>query len=130
MADLLPEAALAPILIFVGLEITAQTFSACQKKHYEAIAFSFLPAIAALVLIELNGLMANLGKSAADLTREMAITFDMIVLIANGFIVSSLLWGASLSLIIDHEIKRAAGFLGIAALLTLFGVIHSPFPDG
>ncbi len=130
MADLLPEAALAPILIFVGLEITAQTFSATDRKHYSAVVLSFLPAIAALVLIELNSLMANLGKNSADLTGEMAETFQMVVLIANGFIISSLLWGAGLSLMIDRELKRAAAFWGVGAVLTLFGVIHSPFPDG
>jgi len=130
MADLLPEAALAPILIFVGLEITAQTFSAVSSKYYSALAFSFLPSIAALVLIEVNGVLANLGKTAVDLTGETATSFQMIVLIANGFIISSLLWGSVLVLIIDRRLKRAAGFLGLAALLSLFGVIHSPFPDG
>lgn len=130
MADLLPEAALAPILIFVGLEITAQTFAATPVKHYRAIAFSFLPAIAALVLIELNGLLSHLGKGPADLQGEMATTFNMIVLIANGFIISSLIWGSALTLIIDHRLRRAAAFLGIAAVLSLFGVIHSPFVDG
>ncbi len=130
MADLLPEAALSPILIFIGLEITAQTFSATPKKHYRAIAFSFLPVVAALLLIELNGLLVNLGKSPSDLSGEMAHTFHMIVLIGNGFVISSLLWGAALALIIDQRLRRAASFLGISACLTLFGIIHSPFPDG
>lgn len=130
MADLLPEAALAPILIFVGLEITAQTFSAVSSKHYRAVAFSFLPAIAALLLIELNGLLANLGKVPADLTGETANTFQMIVLIANGFIISSLLWGAALVQIIDRRLKQAAAFLSIAAIFSFFGIIHSPFPNG
>jgi len=130
MADLLPEAALAPILIFVGLEITAQTFRATPERHYKAVAFSFIPAIATLVLIELNGLLANLGRSPSDLSGEMAVSFEMIVLIANGFIISSLLWGAALVMIIDRRLRRAAAFLGAAAVLSLFGIIHSPFPDG
>jgi hypothetical protein len=81
-------------------------------------------------LIELNALLNNLGKSSADLHGEMAVTFNMIVLLANGFIISSLLWGASLSKIIDHNLKRAGLFLGIAGILSLFGIIHSPFVDG
>lgn len=130
MVDLIPEAALAPILIFIGLEITAQAFSATPPRHYKAVAFAFLPAVAALVLIELNALLNHLGKSPADLHGEMAVTFNMIVLVANGFIISSLLWGASLAMIIDRDLKSAAAFLGIAAFLSLSGIIHSPFVDG
>lgn len=130
MVDFLPEAALAPILIFIGLEITAQVFSATPSRHYPAIAFSFIPAIAQLVLIELNGLLSHVGKRLSDLSGEMAQTFEMILLMANGFIISSLLWGAALALIIDQQLQRAALFFGIAALCSLFGVIHSPSPDG
>ncbi len=130
MVDLIPEAALAPILIFIGLEITSQAFSETPKKHYKAVAFAFLPAVAALLLIELNALLNHLGKSPADLHGEMAVTFNMIVLVANGFIISSLLWGSSLSMIIDHKLRRAGIFFGIAGVLSLFGIIHSPFVDG
>ncbi|MFQ5580581.1 MAG: MFS transporter [Nitrospiria bacterium] len=130
MVDLIPEAALAPILIFIGLEITSQAFSATPPKHHKAVAFAFLPAVAALLLIELNALLNHLGKSPADLHDEMEITFNMIVLVANGFIISSLLWGAGLSMIIDRNLKRAAVFFGVAGGLSLGGIIHSPYVDG
>jgi AGZA family xanthine/uracil permease-like MFS transporter len=130
IVDLLPEAAVAPILVFIGLEITAQAFYVTPRQHYKAVALAFLPIIADLVLIQLNGLLNHLGKSPGDLHGEVETTYHTIVLLANGFIISSLLWGASLSLIIDHRLRRAALFLGIGALLTLFGVIHSPFGDG
>src|SRR5262249_53303793 len=37
---LLPKAALFTILVFVGLEITAQSFDATPKKHYPALALA------------------------------------------------------------------------------------------
>ena len=43
---------MAPILIFIGLEITAQAFVASPPRHAVAVAISFIPAVAALVLIE------------------------------------------------------------------------------
>lgn len=46
--ELLPEAAVVPILIFIGIEITAQAFEATPKRHYKAIALAFLPTIACL----------------------------------------------------------------------------------
>ena len=38
--------------------------------------------------------------------------------------------GGALAMIIDHRLKKAAAFLMIACILTLFGVIHSPFQNG
>jgi AGZA family xanthine/uracil permease-like MFS transporter len=130
VVDLLPEAAVAPILVFIGLEITAQAFDATPKEHYKAVAFAFLPVIAALILIELNGLLGHFGKRAADLQGETALTHQAMLLLSNGFVVSSLLWGGGLAEIIDRRLLRAAIFFGTAGALTLFGVIHSPFDDG
>ncbi len=130
VVDLLPEAAVAPILVFIGLEITAQAFAATPKEHYKAVAFAFLPVIAAVILIQLNGLLGHLGKRAADLQGETAITYQALLFLSNGFIVSSLLWGGALAEIIDRRLLRAAAFFGLAGALALFGVIHSPFEDG
>jgi adenine/guanine/hypoxanthine permease len=44
----------------------------------------------------------------------------------NGFIVTSLLWGAALAALLDGRLKRSAVYLAIAAICSLFGIIHSP----
>ena len=41
----IPEAAVLPILVFIGIEITAQSFVATPKRHYAALAIACLPAI-------------------------------------------------------------------------------------
>ncbi len=64
LVSLLPEAAVAPILIFIGLEITAQAFVASPPRHAAAVAISFIPAVAALVLIQGGILLAGVGKGA------------------------------------------------------------------
>jgi AGZA family xanthine/uracil permease-like MFS transporter len=130
MVDLNPEAAVAPILIFIGLEITAQAFHAAPQKHTKAVALAFLPSIADLVLIQWSSLLGHLGKRPADLQGQAASTFQMIVLFANGFVITSLLWGAGLALIIDRRLRAAAAFFGAGAVLAFFGMIHSPFDDG
>ena len=45
---IIPKAAIFPILIFIGLEITAQSYLATPRRHYAAIAISCLPAMAYL----------------------------------------------------------------------------------
>lgn len=130
IVDLLPEAAVAPILVFIGIEITAQAFEATPRRHYRAIALAFLPAIACLVNIEQGLLLGNLGKSVADLTGATAAGHRATLVLANGFIVTSLLWGAAFAYLIDHRLKRAAISVLACAAATLVGIIHSPLESG
>ena len=128
--ELLPEAAVAPILVFIGIEITSQAFKASPQRHYEAIALAFIPVIACLVQVEFGLVLASLGKSAADLTGDFAATYRATQLLGNGFIVTSLLWGGAFAALLDHHLRRAALFLLVAAAATLCGVIHSPLASG
>lgn len=130
LVRLLPDAAVAPILVFVGLQITAQAFLASPPRHAPAVALSFLPAVAALVLIQGNLLLGGVGKSAADLAGEGRAVWSALLVLGNGFILTALLWGAALVAIIEHRLRAAGAVLATAALATLFGVIHSPLPDG
>jgi AGZA family xanthine/uracil permease-like MFS transporter len=118
----LPEAAMFPILVFVGLEITAQSFLATPTRHYPALAFAVLPALAFLITIPLNTVLAGRAPVSPD---GFAIVQTLRCL-ANGFLITSLLWGAALAMILDGKLVRAASYFGIAALCTLFGIIHSP----
>ncbi len=128
--NLLPEAAVAPILVFIGLEITAQAFEASPARHAKAVAMAFIPVIANLLFIEIGSHIANLGKDASNLTGEVAVTFQTIMMLGNGFILSSLIWGSITAFIIDRKLKIAAAFLLTAGVFSLFGIIHSPFASG
>ncbi len=130
LVTVLPEAAVAPILVFVGLEITAQAFVASPARHAAAVAISFIPAVAALVLIQVNRLLAAVGKSAADLTGDGRLGYQHLLVLGNGFIVTALLWGWALASIIDGRLRRAAAVFAVAAAATLFGLMHSPLPSG
>jgi AGZA family xanthine/uracil permease-like MFS transporter len=130
LVAVLPEAAVAPILIFIGLEITAQAFLASPPRHGAAVALSFVPVAAAVVLIETGGLLAGLGRSAGDLTGDARLTHQTLLVLGNGFILTSVLWGSALVCIVDHRHALAAGVFAIASVATLFGVMHSPLPSG
>jgi adenine/guanine/hypoxanthine permease len=130
LVSVLPEAAVAPILIFIGLEITAQAFTASPARHAPAIAISFIPAVAALVLIELNQFLAAAGRHVSDLSAAGQTAFGSLLVLGNGFVVTALLWGWALVSIIDGRLGRAAGVFGACAVATLFGLIHSPLATG
>jgi len=122
----IPEPAILPVLVFIGLEITAQSFHATPERHYPAVAVACIPALAALVKIQTDGLVAAGAKPAGPL----AIDLFSVRILAAGFIVTSLVWAGLLAALIDRNLRAAAGWCVAAAAGTLFGVIHSPFADG
>ena len=94
------------------------------------MAMAFIPVLANLVLLQSRNLLGSLGKTAADLTGEAATAYTALLLLGNGFIITALIWAAALAKVIDHQFKVAAGFLGVAALASLIGLVHSPLADG
>jgi AGZA family xanthine/uracil permease-like MFS transporter len=130
LVGVLPDAAVAPILIFVGLEITAQAFLATPARHGAAVALTFVPVAAAVVLIQGGSLLAGVGKTAADLAGEARTTWQALTVLGNGFILSAVLWGSALAAIIDRRFAAAGLVFTIASGIALFGLIHSPLPSG
>jgi AGZA family xanthine/uracil permease-like MFS transporter len=124
--EILPAPALVPILVFVGLEITAQSFHATPQRHYPAVALACVPALAALAKIETDKVLAAGARPDAALAREL---FSLQI-ISAGFIVTSVLWAGMLTALLDRRLRPAAGWCFAAAACTLCGVIHSPFKDG
>jgi AGZA family xanthine/uracil permease-like MFS transporter len=121
----LPKSAMFPILVFVGLEITSQTFHATPQRHYPALALAMLPALAMLALIPVDMVLG--GRAAAE--GQGAEVLQTLRCLAHGFIITSLLWAASLAALLDGHWYRSAGYLVIAGVCALFGIIHSPLRD-
>jgi len=127
----IPKATVFPILIFVGLEITAQSFQATPRRHYAAVVLACVPALASLALIFVDkflGEMAARGIGLEQLSAGMQTEIATIRALGNGFIVTSLLWASTLAAMIDRKLRVAAVYMQVAAVLTLFGIMHSPFP--
>ncbi|HWP33979.1 MAG TPA: hypothetical protein VNM66_00130, partial [Thermodesulfobacteriota bacterium] len=130
LVALVPEAAVAPVLVFVGLTIAAQAFEASPRPHAPAVAVAFLPAVAALALIQTDGLLAALGATPDRLPAAAAAGYATLRQLAGGFIVTALVWGASLAWLIDGRLVRAAAALLTGAACSLVGLMHSPLPGG
>jgi AGZA family xanthine/uracil permease-like MFS transporter len=133
LVELLPLAVLAPIIIYVALDITVQAFEATPRPHFPAVVIAFLPAIAYLLAIKLGNpaivppeRFAALFSDASHGIPELAV----IVMLGNGFIVTAMIWAAALAALIDLRPGRAATILSVGAMFTAFGVIHSVQPQG
>jgi AGZA family xanthine/uracil permease-like MFS transporter len=123
--EIIPKATVYPILIFVGLEIAAQSFHATPVKHYPAVVLACVPALAYLALIFIDQVA---GASRAELPADLQAKVLTIRMLSSGFIITSLVWASALTAMIDRRLAHSAAFFLIAAVFTLFGVMHSPAP--
>lgn len=130
----LPLAVLAPIIVYVGLDISVQAFHDTRREHALAVALAFLPAVAYLLVIKV-------GNPAWIAPERFAALYEgagghglpelaTIVVLGNGFIITAMLWATTLVAMIDRQPGRAVACLLLAAVLTAFGLIHSVHPQG
>jgi len=133
IVELIPRAVLAPILIFVALDIMSQAFIACPARHAPAVAFAFFPTVARLMQIKFSNPMVVAQETFAKLmvSVDKAIPeMQVIVALGNGFILTAMLWGGFVAALIDRKLKQTVVYLLILAIFTFFGIIHSAMPDG
>ncbi len=133
--EFIPKATVYPILVFVGLEIAAQSFLATPRRHYPAVALACVPALATLAVFfvgQIFGDAALFSKGIGPgtlLNEELKTNLATTSLLASGFIVTSILWASALAMAIDRRMVAAACFYLVAAACTLFGLMHSPLPN-
>ena len=122
----IPAAAVAPILVYIGVEVLSQAFTAIPPRHAPAAAVATLPSLAFVVALEANALRPG----GAMPTGEAGETLRAVTLLGNGFVVTAVIWGAAAADVIDRRFVRAAAVFLLASALSLFGVIHSPATGG
>lgn len=133
---LLPMAVLAPILIFVALDIMVQAFQATPNRHAPAVALAYFPTVARLVQIhyDKNGLLmgdnwTKVLKEAADLHHHIPEAM-LVVVLGNGFILTAMLWGGFMAELMDRRLKVSACYLWVLSALSFVGIVHSVIPNG
>lgn len=126
LVHLLPEVAVAPILLFIGLEITVQALSATERPHLPAVALAIVPVVAYLVSIYTGQLLA----AGARPDPSLAAQCETLAVLGRGFILTALLWGAACSFLIDGRAFAILAVFGVLGAFSLFGVIHSVDPVG
>jgi len=133
IVELIPRAVLAPILIFVALDIMVQAYHACPRQHAPAVAFAHFPTVARLIAIKLgNPELVAVERFQALMTAPGKELPEVLVTVAlgNGFILTAMLWGGFLAELIDRHLRRSAIYLIILGIMTFFGIVHSASIDG
>jgi adenine/guanine/hypoxanthine permease len=133
LIEFVPLAALAPVLIFLALNITAQAFTAVPVRHAAAVAISFFPSIARLLTIELSDPKFVSPQRLAQLLEAPGHglpVLSVIVALGNGFIITATIWAAFVVEMTENRLRSAAAYLAAGGVLCFFGIIHSVRLDG
>lgn len=139
----IPEAAVSPILIFIGFEITAMAYQMTPTAHNMAVTFAIIPSILNFGYIKVKTLfepmlfsLKNLAQKipAIDVNALIPITFmnefPYLQALAQGYILTGMLWGSVVAFLIDGKAYKAVVSLLIGSLMSLFGFIHSATSTG
>jgi AGZA family xanthine/uracil permease-like MFS transporter len=151
LIDVLPDAAIKPILIVVACDIVRLAFKGVQVQHSPAVAFAVMPAILNFAFVKVSELMSHvesgieqlqsaaaslnaaaqqvITQSAAFVPADWLQGYILLGALSRGYILTGLLWAAVVAFVIDRQFMRSAYVLMISAALSLFGIIHSVLPD-
>ena len=139
---LVPVVAISPILLYIGMLMTAQAFQTTPLKHAPAIALAFTPHLAAwaklLIDTMLNSTMnaaATVGGLSADKAAavkaaaiaalpQQGVLYKGLEVMGGGSILAGLVLGAIGVFVIERDFVKASAFALSGAVLTFFGFMH------
>lgn len=126
----IPVVALLPILIYIGMLIGSQAFAHVPQKHFPAVILGIMPWLADWGKTLIGNAVAATGVDIATITPEMfgqsGIYYRGFQIVGNGAIAVGVVWASLLVFILERNTRHAVILCASAALLTFFGIIHSP----
>lgn len=123
------------IVLWIGMVITAQSFSATPRNHAPAVVMGLLPGVGAW-----GAMLAKNGLRAAGMGGPDAAAFSPAIIqkfaasdtwihgafaLEQGFIFTSMLLAAAVVEIIERRFTAAAIWCTVAAGLSALGLMHS-----
>lgn len=133
ISNIIPIEAGMAIVIWIGIVITAQAFTATPRKHAPAVVIGLLPGIAAWGIIsiktalQVSGQPMFLGAEATTLEffDQRYVNLHGAFAIEQGFIITAMLFSAITVFVIERRFYTAGIWSLIGALLSSVGLLHS-----
>jgi AGZA family xanthine/uracil permease-like MFS transporter len=138
LANLVPLAATAPILVYIAMTLISESAAAVPSAHGMAIAVAMMPHVSELLMVKWGNMLQALGSFGAEKLPAALNAPDFVAqmeqqgapvfgheLLSQGSIITGMIWGAFTALIIDGKFKQAGWFSIAAALMSSVGILHS-----
>lgn len=129
LLSLIPGAAIAPILVYIGIVTANQVVRESPKLEVPAIFVCLFPWVGYWALTMFKNTLATAGTNAyevgIDALAAKGIYYEGMVGLGNGAPLASLLWGCMVVFAINNTPLRAVVAALIAAFLSIIGFIHA-----
>lgn len=128
---LVPLEAGMPIVLWIGVIITAQAFQATPREHAPAVAIGLFPAIAAWGATVMLGAFNEANGSIPALIQERdayevsGFRIHGLLIMERGYIFTCMILAAISAFLIDRRFFAAAAWSLTAALFTAVGLMHA-----
>lgn len=122
------------IVLWIGIVITAQAFSATPREHAPAVVIGILPGVGAWgALLAKNGLRAAgygtpehpFDVSLVDKFKASDTWIHGAFALEQGFILTAMVLAAATVAIIEKRFRVAAAWFGVGAVASVLGLVHS-----
>lgn len=116
------------ILLWIGIMIVAQCFQEVPKKHALAVAFGFIPSLAAWALILIETALRVAGTDLYNAFKGFAAQsfyIHGVITLNQGFLITAMSFSAILVYIIEKDFFKAALWTVACSLFSAFGLIHA-----
>ena len=137
MASIIPVEAGMAIVLWIGIIITAQAFSAVPRIHAPAVAIGLFPAIAGFGVLVLTSTVTAAGfvlgdpsfaqkvLSSTSAFNSAGLPISGLVAISQGFMLTCLVWSAMAVNLIERRFSPAAIWAAVGAVAAFFGFTHA-----
>lgn len=129
LSNLIPLVAIVPILLYIGIMIGTQAFTAVDGKYAPAVLLGIIPWIANWSQGNIDNVLGLAGKSAEqigfDKLAVAGLEYGGMLTLGAGAILVSMIWSSLCVYIIDKELNKGIVVVLVAAGLTFFGIIHT-----
>lgn len=131
-SSIIPVEAAVPIVLWIGIIITAQAFQATPHDHAPAVAIGLFPAIAAWgSTVMIGTFFAAGGSTIQDLlvanpnTEVNGFLVAGLITLERGYIFTCMILSAMTACLIDRRFYAAAVWCLLAAVGTFTGLMHA-----
>jgi adenine/guanine/hypoxanthine permease len=123
----IPLEVAAPVIIWFGLITVGQAVGEVPAGQTIAVILGLIPSLAQWAASMADTIARKAGSSLMEIVPRAGndLALAGLIAIGQGSLLTSMLWSATLALIVQRRFASAAVWLAAAAALSACGVIHA-----
>lgn len=130
VSNIIPMAAVTPVLIFVGLIMLEVSFTEVKKEHLLAVGISLVPVVPEVMKetidMALNALNIPITEKTIAILQAGGVNYIGFSMLAYGTIVNAMILASVTVFLIQREFKKVSYVCILASVSSYIGLIHSP----